>query len=155
MLKKLNKILINFKLRFKNYFLEVLRLKTTPHEIALGFSVGTFIEILPTFFGLDYIIAFIVILIYPKISKVSLFAALILLNFVILYPIHLLNYYIGNLIFSGNNVVYFNIEFWNNLINVSRRFLVGSLITAPIFSLITYYVIRKLVQKFRKNETNV
>ena len=142
----------SFYIKIKNHFLEVLRIKTTPHEIALGFAIGTFIEILPSFFGLDFLIAFLIILIYPRISKISLFSAIIILNAIILTPIHLLNYYIGNLIFSGEPVIYFNIGFWDNLINVSRRFLVGSLITAPILSYITYKIVKKSVTKFQEEE---
>ncbi|MCA9497503.1 MAG: DUF2062 domain-containing protein, partial [Nanoarchaeota archaeon] len=141
MIKQIKLRIINFYLKLKNHFLEILKLKTSPHEIALGFAIGTFIEILPTFFGIDYMLALIIILIYPKISKISLFGALLILNFIILTPIHLLNYYIGNLIYAGEPIIYFNIEFWDNLINISRRFLIGSLITAPIISLILYIFI--------------
>ncbi len=152
-------ILKNFFKKFcekiKHHFYEILRIKTTPHEIALGFAIGTFIEILPAFFGIDYLLALLVILIYPKVSKISLFGAIIILNAIILYPIHVLNYYIGNLIFQGQSAVYFNITFWDNLFNVSRRFLVGSLITAPIISTITYFVIKKLVKTAKNEKTNV
>ena len=86
-LKKTKQKIIDFYLKIKNYFLDVLRIKTTPHEIALGFSVGTFIEILPAFFGLDYLLAFIVILVYPKISKISLFGSLLILNAIFLAPL--------------------------------------------------------------------
>jgi uncharacterized protein (DUF2062 family) len=151
MLKKIKDKKNDIYLRVKNHFLKILELKMTPEEIALGFAVGTFIEILPSFFGIDYLLALLVILVYPKISKVSLFTSLIVLNMFILYPIHYLNYYIGNLIFSGEPVIYLNIEFWDNLINVSRRFLVGSLITAPIFATITYKIIKNMVIKYQKN----
>lgn len=156
MLKKIKNKISDYYLKIKNHFLEILRIKTTPHEIALGFAIGTFIEILPAFFGLDYALAFIVVLIYPKISKVSLFGALLILNAIILYPIHALNYFLGNMIYAGEPIIYFNIVFWDNLINISRRFLVGSLITAPIFATMSYFIIKKLVMKFQisNNEIN-
>ena len=155
MIKKTKKKIDNFFLKIKNYFLNIIRLKATPHEIALGFAIGTFIEILPAFFGMDYLLALLVILVYPKVSKVSLFGALIILNAVILYPIHALNYYIGNLIYAGEPTVYFNIVFLDNLINISRRFLIGSLITAPIISTIAYFVVKKAVKGIQEKETNV
>ena len=62
MIKKTKKKIDNFFLKIKNYFLNIIRLKATPHEIALGLAIGTFIEILPAFFGIDHLLALLVIL---------------------------------------------------------------------------------------------
>lgn len=153
MISRISKSVDNLYQLIKKHLMNVLQIKTSPHEIAFGFAVGTFIEILPTYFGLDYIIALLIILIYPKISKISLFGAIIMLNVFILTPIHLLNFYIGNLIFAGEPVLYFQLEFWNNLINISRRVLIGSLITGPIISVIVYFIIKKLVIKVQSKSS--
>lgn len=38
----------SFKEKIMHHFHEALRIKKSPHSIALGFGIGTFIGILPT-----------------------------------------------------------------------------------------------------------
>ncbi|MBA3064624.1 DUF2062 domain-containing protein, partial [Candidatus Woesearchaeota archaeon] len=65
--------------KIKEHLSEIIRIKTSPHSIALGFAIGTFIAILPTL-GFTYLIAIIVMLVYAKESKIALFGALLLWN---------------------------------------------------------------------------
>ena len=61
----------NFKEKFKKRLEEVLEIKTSPHSIAAGFAIGTFIAILPTF-GLGLFIGIILLFIFKRISKISM-----------------------------------------------------------------------------------
>ena len=66
-----------FKEKLKHHFQEVLKTKTSPHSIALGFAIGTLIDILPTL-GFGFFLGLLVGLIFEKVNKYSLFGAIIL-----------------------------------------------------------------------------
>ena len=63
-------MLKKFKNKLINHLKEVISIKTSPGSIALGFAVGTFFGIFPTF-GLEFLMMFLIILIFKRISKVS------------------------------------------------------------------------------------
>ena len=60
--------------KLEKHFQEILEIKTTPHEIALGFSIGTFFANFPTL-GLEFLIIFLLIIILknsnPKVEKLA------------------------------------------------------------------------------------
>lgn len=92
------------KNKLKHHFHEVIKIKTTPHEIALGFSVGTFIGILPTP-GFGILLAVLIFLIYEKISKLSLIGALAFWNPIVMMPIYFLSYKIGDWFFGSQPII--------------------------------------------------
>ena len=55
-----------YKNRVGKYFDDVLRIKTTPKEIALGFSIGTFFANFPTL-GLEFIILFYLVFVFQSL----------------------------------------------------------------------------------------
>lgn len=66
--------------KIKDHFKKVLIEEKSAHAIALGFALGTFIEIISPIPGMDFILAFIFISIFSNINKFSLLAAILLLN---------------------------------------------------------------------------
>ncbi len=134
-----------YKNRIKEYFREMLELKTSPHSISMGFAIGTFIALLPTF-GITYIIAFIVMLAYPKANKISIIAALIFWNPLFLIPIYTLSFEIGDLLLQEAPTVVYDIVFYTYIQNISRRFLLGNLIVASFFSLCSYIFMRIITE---------
>jgi len=117
----------------------------------LGFAIGTFIAILPTL-GFTYLIAIIVMLVYAKESKIALFGALLLWNPFVLFPVYTLSYRLGDFILSGFPAIYllYGIEQFRY---TTLRFLVGNFIIAVLFSVISYFILRRLVSYSRK--TNI
>lgn len=131
----------------KHHFKEVLALKTTPHEIALGFSVGTTIAILPTP-GISILIGLLIILLYERISKISLFAAMAIFNPFVMAPVYVASYSLGNLLL-GNAPV--EIIGFTGIWEYTRRFLLGNVIIAGIIGMLSYYTIY-FITKFVKKE---
>ncbi|MFH1053581.1 MAG: DUF2062 domain-containing protein [Candidatus Woesearchaeota archaeon] len=136
-MRKTARKLIN---KVKDHFHNVLSIKTTPKEIALGFAIGTFISIIPTP-GFNIIIGLIIVLIFERISKLALFGAMVIWNPLTLIPIYLLSFKIGNLIFGSLPVVEFQLSMLNQILFYSRRFLVGNLIVAIGVSIISYVIV--------------
>jgi len=134
--------------RLKEHFKEVLRIKTSPHSIALGFAIGTLIAILPTF-GFTYLIAIIVMLVYAKESKIALFGALLLWNPFVLFPVYTLSYRLGDFILKGYPAIY-SLQGIEQFRYATLRFLVGNFVIAVLFSVTSYFILRKLVSYSKK-----
>jgi len=136
--------------KLKEHFKEVLGIKTSPHSIALGFAIGTFIAILPTL-GFTYLIATIVMLVYAKESKIALFGALLIWNPFVLFPIYTLSYRLGDFILSGFPEVY-PLQVIGQFRYTTLRFLIGNFIIAMLFSVTSYFILRKLISYSRKTK---
>jgi len=140
-----------FKDKFKKYFQEILEIKTTPHEVALGFSVGTAIAVLPTF-GLGLFIGLLVVLIFKKVSKLSMFVAFAFWNPLLLIPTSALSYYIGGLFLSGEPTINLKFNILNIIYLYTQKFLLGNLIVTATFTIIGYFVVLFLAKKYKKKE---
>lgn len=127
--------------RLKNHFRKIIKIKKSPHSIALGFAIGTFISILPTP-GLNILIGLLVVLVYKNVNKFSLFGAIVFWNTLTMAPIYFLSYKVGNLFFGSAPVVNYNLAILNKIYYFSRRFLVGSFIMAVFVSSASYVLIR-------------
>ncbi len=137
--------------KIKKHFKEIIEIKTTPHEIALGFAVGTGIAILPTF-GLGVFIGVLILLIFERISKVSMFIAFAIWNPIVLIPMAGLSYGIGDFILTKEPIIKFQIEFLNQIFVYTRRYFVGNLILTATLSTLSYGLVYFLVKKYKKKE---
>jgi len=130
------------------YFMNVVKIEKTPHSIALGFAVGTFIAIFPTA-GLDIPIAILAMLIYPKMNKLSLFGSFLFWNPLFSLPVILLSYKIGGLLFANAAMTEYS-SFWlNQFIDISRKLLVGLVINAIIISTLSYFIVRLIAHIYQ------
>ncbi len=133
------------------HFEEILKLKTSPHSIALGFSLGTLIAILPTF-GLGVFIGLLVLLVIKSASKISMLASFAVWNIFALAPLYLLSFKLGNLVLKTTQTVDFTVL--GNLFFYTRSFLVGNFILATTISAICYLVIYKLSDIYQRKRIN-
>ena len=78
----------------KEHVKRVIRIEESAHSIATGFAVGTMLALLPTF-GLGIFIGLAVIIIFKKISKISMIASFAFWNPILLIPMYTLSYKIG------------------------------------------------------------
>ena len=143
----------NYKNKIKKHFEEVIRIKTSPYSIALGFAIGTAIAVLPTF-GLGVFIGLLVVLIFKKISKISMFAAFAVWNPLVLFSLYGLAYKMGDFLLTGIPNKIYSFWLWNQLFNYSRRFLVGNLILTILITeasyIVAYLIAKKYYKKYEK-----
>ena len=137
------------KNKLKEHFLEVIRTKTSPHNIALGFAIGSFISILPTP-GFNLLLGFFVLLIFEKVNKFSLFAGILFWNPLTSIPIYYYSYKLGDLLFGQSTLIVYNLSIFKHVYIFARRFLVGNLIIALTISLISYFVLRGIFTLYYK-----
>lgn len=150
MSKYLHKKKTQFKEKKKYYVDEIYRLNSTPHEIALGFSIGAFIAILPTP-GFSVLIGVLIAILYKKINKYALFGALALFNPIMMIPLYTLSYKIGDLFLSTQPITTFEIIFLNTVLTYTKRYLLGAVIVASIGSTISYFIVKYLAKDYYKN----
>jgi len=115
----------------------------------MGFAVGTFIAILPTF-GLGIFIGLLVLLIFKKISKISMFISFAIWNPLVLILLYPLAHNIGNIILSPFPTTNFKFEILNQLFIYTGRFILGSLILATTVSIICYLILFYTIKKYQK-----
>lgn len=136
------------KEKIKKHFQEVLEIKTSPSSIAIGFAIGTFFGIAPTF-GIEAIIILAILLIFKKVSKVALFAGYILWNPLVEIPIFALGYKIGDLLLTGP-VKYYDVEYLGEIFFYSKRLILGTSILAVAISIASYFIIFYLARKYQR-----
>ena len=140
---------MGLKNKIKHHFHEVLRTKNSDHEIALGFAVGTFLEIFFLVPGLGLLISILVLLIYSRLSKYALLFALLFWNVLFIAPLYILSYHVGNLIFDVSPAVDLDASFPVHILSLSRRFLIGHLIVSSVFSILIYFIAKWIIKNYR------
>lgn len=142
-----------YKENLKKHFEEVMRIKASPHSIASGFTIGTAISIFPTF-GLGILIGLLVLLIFKKVSKISMFAAFVIWNPLINLSLYGLAYSIGDFLLKGAPITSYGISSLNEVYAYSSRLLAGNLIiltvVIPLSYAITYYLAKKYQRQYKE-----
>lgn len=128
---------MSIKRKLKDKWADVLLGEFTPHDIALGIALGTFIALLPTF-GFSVLIAILVVFLFPHINRPAIFLAIMIWNPIVQIPIYAMSYYLGGMLYEGLPIVKYNIEILNQLYTFTRRFLVAHLIVTTICTSIIY-----------------
>jgi len=136
--------------KIKKYFKEVLEIKKTPHEIALGFAVGVFIGILPTP-GINILLGILTIFIFKHLNKIALFGGIAIFNPLTTVPIIYYAHRLGGLIVTPLRPTSTLYPFVREFLNLSIRIIVGTLILGPIIATICYFIVKKIVTKIQKN----
>ena len=134
--------------KIRHHFHEVLRMKNSPHSIALGFALGTMIGILPTP-GVSVIIAFIFIFLFENMNKLSIFAAIAIWNPLVMTPFYYLSFRIGDMIFGKLPIIVHG-SWSGTIINFTKAYLVGNLIIATIVSFLSYFIIYGIAVYYNK-----
>ncbi|MFH1238158.1 MAG: DUF2062 domain-containing protein [archaeon] len=137
--------------KIERHLREVIELKTSPHSIAMGFALGTFVTITPTF-GLGLFICLGLLFIFKKVSKISMFISFLVWNPITLALMYPLNYSVGNFIFADVPVKIYEVELLNQLFIHSRRFIVGSTINAAIISMTSYVLVLYFSYRYQRKK---
>jgi len=130
----------------------VLQAHNCPHDIAIGFAIGTLIAILPTP-GLNIFIGILIILISKNINKIALFGAMALWNPIAQVPLYVLSYKMGDLLFGALPVVEYDVSITYLVMHFTRRFLVGNSIVAVTMATLSYFVVKYIAQRAQKRKT--
>jgi uncharacterized protein (TIGR03546 family) len=138
--------------KIKQIFFKALRLNNTPHEIALGVSIGVFIAILPLY-GLHTLLVVIFAMMIPHANKIA-----ILLGTNISLPptvpfITWVGYEIGRFFLNKSyppfNLAYFTKINFQIIKDLYLPLFIGSFILGIISAIIFYFIALFIVKKIQ------
>ncbi len=128
------------KKRVSKHIDDAVRLQKTPHELAIGFAIGTFIALLPLP-GLHVLVGLLIVILFKKVNKFTLFAAIAIFNpFIVTAPILLASNELGKIFvpkLHPGDPGYF---FIHKILDTTLRIFVGSVIISFVTSIISYFI---------------
>jgi len=126
---------------------EVLRSGGSPHSIALGFAIGSFIAIMPTP-GFNLLLGLLIAVVFRKVNRISLFAAIFFWNPLFTASLIPPSLKIGGFLFSNTPSVDVDITLFSRIFHFTQKFLVGISILALLLSVASYAAIRLLAEAY-------
>jgi uncharacterized protein (DUF2062 family) len=125
----------------------------SPHDVALGFSLGTFINILAP--GISIFIALLVLLVYRRLNKLSFFVALAVWNWVTLVPVYALSYEVGSRLFGHLPRFSYDLFKPDKIMSISKNLILANLIVAGVISVCSYFLVRQVVAVYRRRKERI
>lgn len=150
---------INMKIdKFKEQIIrqtkEILKSKSSPESIAMGFSLGTLIAILPTP-GFGVFIALFIAIFFKKMSKLAILISFTFWNPIIVAPLYWLSYELGGLFFTPNPSIQFDLAIFDQLYHYSGRFILGNAMIALLLSPLSYLTVYFLTAKYLRRQDEI
>lgn len=137
--------------RVKERLLRAFFEEHTPQEIALSFSLGVFITALPSL-GTGVLVFFVLAFLFDRISKIALFASVVVLNPVVKWGVYGASYSLGQFLLGPLPSVSFD-GFQPSLslgVDVLARLWLGNLIIAIVLAVVAYVAGLRIVSGFRR-----
>ena len=139
------------KQRFVDFIQKLANENSTPTSIALGFTLGTFIAILPTpGFGAFLAISFT--LIFKNINRLAVIVSVTIWNPLLLVPLYYLCYLLGSLLLAKPIDLHEELSLYELLSQYTTAFLVGNIILASIIALISYVGVYHLMTEYTRHQ---
>lgn len=141
-----------FKENIVRQFKDILKSNSSPESLAMGFSLGTLIAILPTP-GFGVFVALFIALFFKKINKVAILASFTFWNPVIVAPIYWLSFELGHLFFTPDPSIRFDMAIFDQLYHYSGKFILGNAMIAIFMSTISYVIVYFLAVKYLRKKS--
>ena len=139
--------LAQFKRGAKRCLCNIVEVEASPHALALAFSLGTLISLLPTP-GLNLALIALLTAVFKRIHKGALAASMGVWNVFIITPMYALGHQVGTVL-VGDTAVLPPPPF-GRLSNLGAAFFVGNFIVAVAVTAVSYLTIRFLVSRRRQ-----
>lgn len=137
--------------RLKRFLVEISTSKVSTHNLAFGFALGSFIAILPTP-GFGILICIVLIYLFKRINATSILFPFAVWNPLVLAPLYILSYKIGDWIFVAKATVESDYTYINKIILFCQTYLVGNVIIAVLLSSISYFVIFHITELYKQRK---
>ncbi len=121
----------------------------TSREVAFSFSLGVFITALPTL-GTGVLGFLILGYLFTRLSKIAMFASVIVLNPVVKWGVYGASFSLGRLLLGPVPGVSFEGVSLSAGPGILLRLWTGNLILATVFSIVAYLVGLRIVVEFRR-----
>lgn len=122
----------------------------TPREVAGSFAIGTFITMMPTW-GTGVLLFFVIVYITDRVSKIALFASVVVFNPVVKWGVYAASFALGVFLLGPVPGVSLTDVSPSAGPEIVIRLLVGNLILAIIATVLAYVIVYRLVVRFRES----
>ncbi len=140
------------KTRLRPHIQKVFSAQASPHEIALGFAVGTFVELLPVF-GVKTLLSLLLARMIKRINRPAMFGAVAMWNSFLILPIYGLSYQLGATLFGApacNAPLTVPKPLYSGMDCFALVFLPGLLVVAVAITVFTYVALRLLLAGYQR-----
>jgi uncharacterized protein len=139
----------NLRRNIRRQYVQLLVDKSSSKTIALSFALGTFIAILPTP-GFGVFIALLIAYFVKRLNNLSLLASFAFWNPLLLAPVYLLSYKIGDWFFNPTMTMVSDISWINTLVYYLKTYMIGNFISAVVFSVLCYFGVYYVMTFYKK-----
>lgn len=123
------------------------------NEVATSFALGIFITALPTL-GTGLFLFVAIVYLFDRVSKIALFASVIVLNPVAKWGVYAASFWLGTRLLGPVPGVTLSDVSLSAGPKVVARLLVGNLVLAIVFAIVGYAVALRLVREYRRRDIN-
>lgn len=120
----------------------------TPHETAASFSIGVFVTSLPTL-GTGLILFAVLARLFDRISKLALFASVLVLNPFIKPAVYVASINLGGIILTRQLSITTEPE------TLLLYLIVGNLVIGVILAVVSYFIALEAVKKYKESGSEV
>ncbi len=138
----------------RSEFEDALNRRYTPKQVAGSFALGVFITSLPTF-GLGVLSFFLIVSVFGGVSKLALFASVLVLNPVVKWGVYGASFWLGSMLLGPVEGVSRADVSMSAGSEIVARLLVGNLILAVVFTLVGYVVAYRLTAAYRRRNGGI
>ncbi len=133
---------------FKNSIKNLIYSNISAEEISNGFAVGVFIGFLPLY-GFQTLLSLLATIIFKNVNKFSLIMATQLFLPPVIPIVVFINYFVGSLILY-RKISFLKILSISDVFYYLKPILVGSFFVGFIFAILSKYILKFLIIKFRR-----
>ena len=132
---------------------EALKERHTPRQVAGSFALGVFITSLPTL-GFGVLTFFVIAYLVSSVSRIALFASVIVLNPVVKWGVYAASFWLGTRLLGPVSVSVTEVSLSAGP-EIVRRLLVGNLLLAVVFTAAGYVLAYRLTVEYRRRTGEV
>lgn len=136
--------------KFQRFLQKLAQPESTCHSIALSFSLGTLIAILPTP-GFGIFIGLSLILLFKSLNKIAMVLAITIWNPFLQIPVYYASYWLGSHLLGHTAIAGIDESWMKLLTQYTFAFLLGNSILAVLISFASYTIILRLTALHRRN----
>lgn len=125
-----------------------------PHDIAASFAVGVFITSLPTL-GAGLLLFVLIAAVFERVSKLALFASVLVLNPVAKWAVYAASFWLGTLFLGPVPGVRPSAVSFSAGPEIVTRLLLGNAILAVVFTIVGYALALRFVRACRRRDIEV
>jgi len=137
--------------KFQNFTCRLLQPESTCPEIALSFSLGTLIAILPTP-GFGIFVGLSLLLLFKSLNKIAMVLAISIWNPFLQIPVYFASYRLGCILLGQTPRMRADQAWFTLFTEYTQAFVLGNCILGIIISVGSYFLILRIAQIHRRKK---